>query len=148
MTTKEAAERFNLSERTIRRLANEGKIIGACKVEGSYEIPDDTPIIITEKMARAFLLKVLKLRNNPNLIVSTQELSSEVMSRVWYQYMLRQELVGDCEYTSEPRKLLLRMQLTEKGMEQVIGKKTFGILEKLRLEPTINLNFSQFHINA
>ena len=109
MTAKEASEKFHISERAIRKLAQERKIVGVQKVMRCYILPDETPIIITDSMARAFLLKVLRVKNNPNEIISTHELRDATISRAWYDYVLTQEVVGDCEYTTDPRELLSRM---------------------------------------
>ena len=136
MTTKEAAERFDIKERIIQKLASEGKIAGTQKVRGCYEIPNDTAIIITDQMARAFLLKLLKLKNNPGELVSTYDLLDEKISRTWYRYLLEQEVIGDCEYTPDPRELMLRMKLTNKGLEAVVGKRTLIKIENVSIAPT------------
>lgn len=146
MTTKEATKKFGISEREIRKLASAGKIKNAKKVNEVYIIPDDIPIIITDKMARAFLLTILKLKNNPHLVLSTREIEDKKICRAWYDYMLEQELVGDCKFSSDPQKLLRRMQLTEKGIEQVVGKKELLHINSIQLSPTFN--FSNVTLNA
>ena len=41
MTTKEAVEKWNISERRIRQLLQDGRIEGAVKVGNSWNIPID-----------------------------------------------------------------------------------------------------------
>ena len=41
MTTKEAVEKWNISERRIRQLLQDGRIDGAVKVGNSWNIPAD-----------------------------------------------------------------------------------------------------------
>lgn len=43
MTTKQAAEKWKISDRRVRTLCTEGKIAGAMKVGKSYRIPSDAP---------------------------------------------------------------------------------------------------------
>lgn len=43
MTTKEAAEKWGISDRRVRTLCTEGKIAGTMKVGKSYQIPSDAP---------------------------------------------------------------------------------------------------------
>ena len=49
MTTKEAVEKWNISERRIRQLLQDGRIEGAVKVGNSWNIPIDADKPLTEK---------------------------------------------------------------------------------------------------
>ena len=60
MTTKEAEEKWNISERRIRQLLSEGRIEGAIKVGGTWNIPIDA-IKPTDK-------RVVKPDNNEFII--------------------------------------------------------------------------------
>ena len=42
MTIKEASEKWNISERRIRQLIQDGRIEGAEKIGTTWNIPDDT----------------------------------------------------------------------------------------------------------
>ena len=145
MTTKEAAKKFSLSEWEVRKLAKEKKIIGADKINGVHNIPEDA-FIITDKMARAFLLKILKLKNNPHEVISTNDLIDQSNAYTWHIYMHKQGLVGDCAFVAEPRQLLQNMQLTDKGWAFALGAKTFSLLKFENVN--INLQVSAISVSA
>lgn len=76
MTTKEASDKFNLSEGTIRTLCKNGKILGVTKHNRCYVIPDDTAIIVKDSDVRVLLHRLLKYKNNPNSILSITSLDT------------------------------------------------------------------------
>lgn len=145
MTTKDAAKKFNLSERKVQKLAKEQKIVGADKINGVYVIPDDV-FLVTDEMARAFLLKILRLKNNSHEVLSTNDLIDKSNIHIWHTYMQKQGLVGDCDCFDDPRQLLENMQLTEKGWSFVLGSKTFSLLKIENLN--VNLQISALSVGA
>ncbi len=113
MTVKEAAAKFNLSERKIQNLCKEGKIHGVTKPNRAYHIPDETVIIITDENAQAFLWQLLKFKNNANIILQGNFADNETKLRAWHKYMIEQGLVGECEYSSDLRTLLSKVYITD-----------------------------------
>jgi hypothetical protein len=43
VSVKEIADRWNITERSVRRYCERGQIHGAASVDGVWIIPDDTP---------------------------------------------------------------------------------------------------------
>ena len=52
MTTREAEEKWNISERRIRQLLGEGRIEGAVKLGGIWNIPKDAIKPIDKRVVR------------------------------------------------------------------------------------------------
>ena len=138
MTTKQAADNFNMEEREIRKLCKEGKIHGVRKVKNRYEIPDETAMIITDENARAFLWQLLKFKNNSNIVLEDSFADTNEKLNAWYIYMTEQGFVGRCEYAGELKELLRKLQLTEKGFTMIAGKMANGI----HIEPNFNVNLA------
>ena len=63
MTTKQAAEKWGVSDRRVRTLCTEGKIAGAMKVGKSYQIPADAPKPIDGRQKHFEAHKYLKWDN-------------------------------------------------------------------------------------
>jgi hypothetical protein len=138
MTTKQAADNFNMEEREIRKLCKEGKIHGVRKVKNRYEIPDETVMIITDENARAFLWQLLKFKNNPSIILEESFADTDEKLSAWYTYLTEQGLAGGCGYVGKLKELLKKMQLTEKGFATIAGKTAHSI----HIEPHFNINLA------
>ena len=144
MTTKQAADKFNMGKREIQKLCKEGKIHGVRKVGNRYEIPDETAMIITDENARTFLWQLLKFKNNPNIILEGSFADTDEKLKAWHTYMTERNLVGSCQYASELKELLMTMQLTEKGFEMITGKTASNI----HIEPSFNIDFACVNASA
>lgn len=144
MTTKEASTNFNIPEKIIRALCKEGKIKGAKKENGKYEIPNGTVMIITDETARAFLYQLLKYKNNPELVLSSAGCDSEQKMEVWQEYLVNQGLVSYCEKKKKLKDLLDAVQITDKGLQFLFGKNSYNIL--VNLKPTINVNIGLINV--
>ena len=142
MTTKEAADCFNLNERVVRTLCKENKIHGVTKINGKYVIPDESIMIITDENAKAFLLQLLKFKNNSDMTLSSAGADTEDKLRTWLEYLISQGLIGFCEFSPDYRTLLTRMSLTDKGFDVVFGKKQYFTLSGLTVEPSVNINIA------
>lgn len=144
MTTKEAADIFHLSVREIRELCNAGKIPGAKKDRGEYDIPDDTPIIVTDKMVRAFAQLLLQYKNNPQMVFSIRGLDTAEKRRVWHEYLIREGLIGECQLSDSVSEMLKEMQLTDEGLKMAFknDNKSFS------LSVPLNLNFNVGCVNV
>ena len=64
MTTKEAVEKWNISERRIRQLLAEGRIEGAVKVGNSWNIPIDAEKPVDKRIVKP---------DNSNFIIDLKE---------------------------------------------------------------------------
>ena len=60
MTTKEAAKKWNISERRIRQLLQDGRIEGAVKISNNWNIPTDTDKPVDKR--------IIKLNDNKFII--------------------------------------------------------------------------------
>ncbi len=144
MTTKEAEGSFNIPEKAIRKLCKEGKIKGAKKINGKYEIPNDMVMIITDEAARAFLYQLLKYKNNPELILSSAGSDDEQKIELWREYLINQGLVSKCGKKKQLKDLLDAIQITDKGLEFLFGKNSYKIL--VNLNPTVNVNIGLINV--
>lgn len=59
MTTKEAEKKWNISERRIRRLLKDGRIIGATKLGNSWSIPTTSPKPIDKRSLKQEARKIV-----------------------------------------------------------------------------------------
>lgn len=83
ITTKEASEKWNISERRIRKLLKENRIEGATKLGNTWNIPFNsnkpTDKRITNFKEDNFIIDInedkLKRLNNLKTILSTKEIS-------------------------------------------------------------------------
>ena len=87
MTTKEAAKKWNISERRIRQLLQDGRIEGAVKISNNWNIPTDTDKPVDKR--------IIKLNDNKFIINLDDNYFDEVDS-------LKKELDSKGQY---PKKL-------------------------------------------
>ena len=141
MTTKDAEKVFLIKEREIRKLCKEKKIKGVNKIKGKYDIPDDTVMIITDEMARAFLYQLLKYKNNPGIVISSAGCDDEQKVEIWRDYLIDQGLTSKCDKKLVIKDLLDSVQLTDKGLQCVFGKANYKALINLKPEVNFNIGF-------
>ncbi|MDO4492441.1 MAG: helix-turn-helix domain-containing protein [Clostridia bacterium] len=146
MTTKEAAEKFGISNKTVSKLCSENKIHGVEKINGKYRIPDETEMIITDDAAKAFLIQVLKLKNNPDITLPVAGYETEEKKKVWYGYLLNQGLIGECALCADAGQWMQGMSLTDKGLETILGKKNAWMQLQAVLKVSGSLNIGIVNI--
>jgi hypothetical protein len=130
MTVKEASIHFNLEEKEIRKRYNAKMIIGARKDGRCIVIPDNTEVIPSKAEIKAFLLQILKQRNNPSHIMSRGLCPDLGSLKCLLRYLYTRGFIGgyrDCESAEE---MLTNIQLTEEGFSFVFGEKTYIALNK------------------
>lgn len=142
MTTKEAAERFGIKEREVQKQCREGKIAGASKHGRGYYIPDDTLLILTDEAVCDFTRLLLKYKNNPGMILSNSGALDTVQKRrIWYEYLMREGIIGNCEFSEDLNTMLNRMQLTDEGLEIAFKKIKFSTIKSsTTVNVPVNLN--------
>lgn len=140
MTVKEASVRFNLEEKEIRKRYNAKMIIGARKDGRRIVIPDNTEVIPSKAEIKAFLLQILKQRNNPSHVMSRGLCPDFDSLKCLLRYLYTRGFIGgyrDCESAEE---MLTNIQLTEEGFFFVFGEKTYIALNQgFSLPITVNV---------
>lgn len=139
MTTKEAAERFHITEREVQKLCKDGKIAGVSKHGRGYYIPDNTPIIVTDSDVCAFVRLLLQYKNNPQMIVPIAGLDTAEKRRVWHEYLVGKGLVGECQPSDSVKSMLNGMQLTDEGLKMAFKNNNKSFLLNVPLNLNINV---------
>ena len=139
MNTKEAAEKFKLDIQEVRNRKNDGMILGARTVKGRIVIPDDTVIIPSKQDIQAFLLEILKFKNNPSTTVSRKLCPDEESLRCVVEYVYKRGFIGEFEFQSSISSLFQKLSLTDEGVAYVIGAGRLNQMATYSIHP-ITLN--------
>ena len=139
MNTKEAAEKFKLDIQEVRNRKDDGMILGVRTVKGRIIIPDDTAIIPSKQDIQAFLLEILKYKNNPGTTVSRKLCPDEESLRTVVEYAYRRGFIGEYEFQSSISNLFQSLSLTDEGLAYVIGAGRLNQMTTYSIHP-ITLN--------
>ena len=139
MNTKEAAEKFKLDIQEVRNRKDDGMILGARTVTGRIVIPDDTVIIPSKQDIQAFLLEILKFKNNPSTTVSRKLCPDEESLRSVVEYVYKRGFIGEFEFQSSISSLFQNLSLTDEGLAYVIGAGRMNQMTTYSIHP-ITLN--------
>ena len=110
MNTKEAAEKFKLDIQEVRSRKDDGMILGARTVKGRIFIPDDTTIIPSKQDIQAFLLEILKYKNNSGTTVSRKLCPDEESLRSVVEYVYKRGFIGEFEFRSSINSLFQNLR--------------------------------------
>lgn len=140
MTVKEASIRFNLDEKEVRKRYKAEMIIGARKDGRCVVIPDNTEVIPSKSEIKAFLLQIIKQKNNPTYVMS-RELCPDIASlKCLLNYLYIRGLIGNYKYCETAEEMLNYVQLTEAGFSYILGEKTYVALNQgLSIPISINV---------
>lgn len=139
MNTKEAAEKFKIDVREVRKRKKDGMILEVRMVKGRIFIPDDTEIIPSKQDIQAFLLEILKYKNNPNITVSRKLCPDEKSLKTVVNYIYKRGFVGEFKFKTNIRDLFQNLNLTDEGLAYVIGASRLNQITKCSINPiTIN----------
>ena len=141
LTTKKASVAFNLNEKEIRKRYGDGMIIGARKDGRLIVIPDDTEIIPSKKEIRAFLLQILKQRNNSETVISRGLCPDTKTLNSLLRYLYKRGFIGAYKENNSDGDLIKQIKLTDEGFSYVIGDKHYLSLNApISLPLAINVN--------
>ena len=145
MTTKEAAERSNKTVAQIRQAIHDKFLEGAIQ-NGKYVIPDDTPIIIIKQEVQAFLLQILKFKNNEYTVISRSLCPELEKLRVLSEYLYKKGFIGYVGRFDTEKEFFSKAQLTDEGFALATENAVVKTKDnKLSFNPSININFSLVH---
>lgn len=120
MTVKEAADKFNLEEKEIRKRRKDEMIIGLRKADRRLIIPDDTTIIPSKKEIQSFLLQILKFKNDRNYVISRELCSDANSLNNIVTYLFKRGFIGEVESDSDIIHLFSKIKVTESGFDYVV----------------------------
>ena len=148
MNTKEAAEKFKLDIQEVRNRKDDEMILGARTVKGRIVIPDDTAIIPSKQDIQAFLLEILKFKNNPSTTISRKLCPDEESLRSVVEYVYKRGFIGEYEFRSSINSLFQNLRLTDEGLAYVIGAGRLNQMTTYSIHPiTLNPELSIGLIN-
>lgn len=119
MNTKEASKKFNCSTREVRESIKFG-LTNANKNKKRYDIDNNVNTILTKKMAKEFLICLLKFKNNkgyvfPRNIANNLDNLKYVLNCLLNAGYIGQYNNGLTEYS----RILADVKLTENGFELI-----------------------------
>ncbi len=120
MSTKTAADVWNLKQQTISDYCNKGKVCKAIKYrEVRWYIPTDAVRPLSNDDIRRFLMLTLQLKNKPSLEIDWSSFSTEdsVIEPI-YRYLVFRELIEPFKI-SDQKRIPYEVILTQKGLEFV-----------------------------
>lgn len=120
MTVKEAADKLNLDEKEVRKRRKDNMIIGLRKVNGRLIIPDDTAIIPSKKEIQAFLVQILKFKNDSNYVISRELCPDANSLNNIVTYLFKRGFIGEVKSDSNIAHLFSRIKVTESGFDYVV----------------------------
>ena len=143
MTTREAAEKFNLEIQEVRKRKNDGMIPGARTVKGRIVIPDDIEILPSKQEIQSFLFEIIKYKNNPNVTISREYCPDEISLHSVVNYVYRRGFVGEFEFNSKIQILFQNLSLTDEGLKFIMKRMSQSNLGSVEINS--NINFGIFN---
>ena len=124
MTVKEASHIFNLDEKEIRKRKQDDMIIGVRKDGKLIFIPDDTKIIPSKIEIKAFLLEIIKYKNNDKIVLY-RSLCPDCESLIAVaEYLNKKGFIGKYDYFNNADDFFDEVKLTDKGIEFIFEKES------------------------
>lgn len=143
MTTAEARTRFNIDEKELRKRIDTDMVIGIRKEGRKFVIPDDTLIIPSKMEIVAFLLQILKYKNNPSITISRGLCPSEDSLKAVLKYLYLRGFIGEYVYSKSLHSTFDTISLTDSGISYILGNAHSKKIEAVASVPvTVNLNFA------
>lgn len=140
MTIREASKKFNLEEKEIRNRQRNDMIPGIYKEDKNIVIPDNTEIIPSKKEIQSFLLQILKYRNNNNIVISRKLCPDQPTLEALMRYLYKRGFIGKYDESNTEHDLISKVQLTEEGIEYVLGKNNYiTINNTITIPLTVNI---------
>lgn len=123
MTVKDFAEKYNLSQATVRKYCNQKVIDGAKKVKGKWIIPDDAIKPLTEKQMRQMLLSLLMYKNNPaaGFDFTPADCNERDVSK-YFKYLSNRNLILGFK-ADEGDKVPMNVYVSNKGLDFLFNSK-------------------------
>lgn len=149
MTTAEACVRFNIDKNELSNRIKANMVIGIRKDGRSIVIPDDTLIIPSKMDIKAFLLQILKYKNNPNITISREHFPQEDSLMAVLDYLYRRGFIGEYSCATSIQSTFDTISLTDSGISYILGE---GVSKKLETAVTplltLNLNMAPLVVNC
>lgn len=142
MTVKEASHLFNLDENEIRNRKKDNMIIGVEKKGRYIFIPDDTKIIPSKTEIKAFLLEIIKYKNNDEIALDRSLCPDYGTLIAVAEYLYKKGFIGEYNCFSNAKTFFDEVILTDKGMEFVFEKEYKNLSKYEFLPIQVNPNFS------
>lgn len=139
MTVKEASEKFGIDEKEIRKRKKDEMIIGAKTIKHRIVIPDDTKIIPAKQDIICFLYEIIKYKNNPQIIISRRLCPELEDLKIMIEYLYKRGYIGEYNICDEFIEMFSSLNLTEEGLEIVIGSAQINKIKSYSLNP-ISIN--------
>lgn len=151
MTTKVASKIFRLDTKEITKRNKDGMIIGAIKINGRIDIPEDTAIIPSRGEVLSFLLQIVKYKNNNHTVIDRSMCPNEEILMCLIDYLYKQGFIGVYNFNNDIKTLFDEIQMTDKGLDYLIDYGKFYDLSNNQLQPlqiNNNININLFALNV
>jgi hypothetical protein len=121
MTLKDAAKKFCLDEKEVRKRKEDGMVLGVRKEKGHIHIPDDTQVIPPKTAVQAFLLQILKNKNEQPSLAAETLCPNDEKRKVLLEYLCKRGLINRNTAWVGEEYCLAAFNLTEAGLNYVVG---------------------------
>lgn len=118
MTTKEVAQKINVSDKEIQLLCKNGYIDGARKEKNKWVIPDNTSFIADQKGIMYILWEIINIALNSHYSFSVKYIDTLEKAKACLLYMKKQGYIN-CydEKETNLENLLKSAKITQRGIE-------------------------------
>lgn len=137
MTLDEACVRFNLDKKQLKRRLDAGMVLDVRKVGRVRVLPDDTKMIPAKHEIAAFLLQILKYKNNSAYSISRSLCPTEKSLRIVMDYLYRRGFISGYTFSPSIQETFQSTELTDSGFEYILGA---SLTKKLELHATVPIN--------
>lgn len=149
MTVKEASKKFGKTERQIRKIINQDKLIDTYKNGRNIVIPDDIEIIISKSEVQSFLLQIVKYKNNKHTVISRQLCPTLSQLQILTKFLYQRGFIGEYGAYSNESNFFEKVQLTDYGLNYILGtNKATKLSEPIALAiiPNVSVNIGLVNV--
>ena len=126
MTVKQASVIFGISEKEVRKRNRDNMILNSYKEGRVIVIPESTRIIPSKKSIRAFLIQILKFKNNSSIVISHSLWNDNNSLLILSDYLFKMGLIDRCEDFKDHNDFFRNVKLTDDGISFALNNNVFS----------------------
>ena len=139
MKTKDAVIIFSISKNEVYKLGR-CNLCGIHKVNGKWEIPNNTEVLIPVKDIQRLLYQIIRYKSNPGYVFPRDLCPTIEITRALINQQYFNGFVGEMSQGENFEEIMSNVKLTEKAFSFLLG-------EKKELDLKIAPSFSVIQIN-
>lgn len=117
MNTAEASKKFRIAQNEIRKICKNGLIVGAIKIKGVWDIPNDTKFFLNKDGVISVLWEFININLNRNYLYSLQYINTIEKLSACCEYLQTLGYINNYDTKSTIRETINNITLSQKAID-------------------------------